>query len=87
MRDFTAECVRNAIKHGEPATIEVQAGAGDRALEVAVENDGVCDRRRQRGTGLGLRSLELEALEYGGRLEAGPRPGGRWLARLQLPLR
>jgi two-component sensor histidine kinase len=60
--------------------VEITLDRGDGALMLDVVNDGVRGRPRQ--TGMGLRLAALEALQLGGIVEFGPRPGGQWEVRL-----
>jgi len=48
-------------------------------------NDGI-RRYREKGTGMGLRLAQFEALQQGGVVEFGPLAGDRWRLRLVVPL-
>ncbi|HEU4657641.1 MAG TPA: GAF domain-containing protein [Capillimicrobium sp.] len=78
------EAVRNAAKHAAPSRIDVRLRRAEGAFVLEVVNDGVRSRGR-RPTGMGLRLVALEALQSGGVVEFGPRPGGRWQVRLVVP--
>ena len=74
------EAVRNACKHADPTRVDVRVRTnGGFALVVA--NDGV---RAPAGDswGMGLRLATLEALQFGGIVEFGPRGDGGWEVRL-----
>jgi signal transduction histidine kinase len=79
------EGVRNARKHGAPTAIEVALRREEGTLVLEVSNDGAGTRARGLSSGVGLRLAGLEALQHGGVVEYGPRPGGRWCLRLVVP--
>ena len=79
-----AEAFRNVHKHAEPKRVMAAVGRNEDALFMEVRNDGVRDGSR--GTGMGLRLAQFEALQQGGVLEFG-RVGRRgWRLRLVVPL-
>jgi signal transduction histidine kinase len=78
------EGVRNARKHGRPSTIDVALRCAEGTLVLEVLNDGA-GQRAPLPSGVGLRLAGLEALQHGGVVEYGPRPGGRWCLRLVVP--
>ena len=80
-----AEALRNAHKHAEPTRVDVSVGTGDGIFQLEVTNDGT-RRGSGRGTGMGLRLTQFEALQQGGVLEFGPLEGGRWRLRLVVPV-
>ena len=78
------EALTNALKHAGAARAQVAIRYGERALELAVTNNGTVRGNGRRGHGLiGMR--ERVAL-YGGQFEAGPRPTGGYAVRASLPL-
>ena len=79
-----AEALRNAQKHADPSQVDVSVGSRDGAFVLEVVNDRV--REGSRGTGMGLRLAQFEALEQGGVLEFGPLEPDRWRLRLLVPL-
>jgi len=79
-----AEALRNAQKHADPSRVEVSVGSRDGAFVLEVVNDRVRDGSR--GTGMGLRLAQFEALERGGVLEFGRLEPDRWRVRLLVPL-
>jgi signal transduction histidine kinase len=79
-----AEAFRNVHKHAEPTLVVVEVGRDEDALFMEVQNDGV--RESSRGTGMGLRLAQFEALQQGGVLEFGRLGRRRWRLRLVVPL-
>jgi signal transduction histidine kinase len=84
------EALHNTVKHARAAGAEVRfrAAADGGALVVEVLDDGrdTDDPAPGRGPTLGIVSMRERAERWGGRLAAGPRPGGGWAVRLVLPL-
>lgn len=78
------EALRNAEKHAEPTTVEVEVAGHDDALILEVANDGV--GAGEAGSGLGLRLAAIEALRHHGMVEFGPLDSDRWRVRLVCPL-
>ncbi|HVI32065.1 sensor histidine kinase [Phenylobacterium sp.] len=87
--------VENAVKYGvarssEPVAIEIDAQARDGRLRVTVRDDArpdLCGDPPRLGVGLENVRRRLAAL-YGeaGDLVVGPRPGGGFMAQIELPL-
>ena len=75
------EAVRNARKHARPTRVGVTLARDDDAFVLVVVNDGAVQSASP-GWGMGLRLAALEALQLGGIVEFGPRPGGQWEVRL-----
>jgi signal transduction histidine kinase len=75
------EAVRNARKHARPTRVRVSLARDDGAFVLEVVNDGAVQSASP-GWGMGLRLAALEALQLGGIVEFGPRPGGQWEVRL-----
>jgi signal transduction histidine kinase len=79
------EGLTNALKHAGGAPTSVTLRYGDEELEVSVENaagtpgDGPGARR-------GLAGMRERVAVFGGRLDAGPRPGAGWAVRAGFPL-
>lgn len=102
VRGAVVEALRNATKHASAKRIEVTVRRDDDTLVVEVVNDGVslgvaAGEAREAGLGagsdasahssqLGLRIVAIEALQSGGLLEFGHRPGDTWSLRLLVPL-
>jgi signal transduction histidine kinase len=56
-------------------------------LTVQVDDDGTTAPARPAGQGLGLIGMRERVTALGGRLHAGPRPGGGFQVRAELPAR
>jgi len=84
VQSVLAEAVRNARKHGQPTAIDVALRGEQGTLVLEVVNDGAGESVPC-SPGVGLRLAGLEALQHGGVVEYGPRPGGRWCLRLVVP--
>jgi len=81
------EALTNALKHAGDAraSVDIRYGADSLELEIADDGAGVATPTESGGHGLvGMR--ERVAL-YGGRLDAGLRPGGGFAVRVLLPIR
>jgi signal transduction histidine kinase len=80
------EALTNVLKHAGPAArVQVVISHGD-PLVVEVEDDGRGAAAADDGGGNGLVGMRERALATGGALEAGPRPGGGYRVRAELPL-
>lgn len=79
-----AEAFRNVHKHSEPKSVQVEVGADANTFMLEVRNDGV--REGTRGTGMGLRLAQFEALQQGGMVEFGRSGRRAWRIRLVAPL-
>jgi signal transduction histidine kinase len=80
------EAVTNALRHARGASIEVLAEYQPSGVRISVENDGGPPAPPS-GAGHGLTGMAERAALYGGRLQAGPRPGGHgWRVSAILPL-
>jgi signal transduction histidine kinase len=78
------EGLTNALKHSRATRAEVRVRYGDGQVEVSVTNDGRPDSNGRR-TGHGLVGMRERVAVYGGQLEAGPQPSGRFRLRARLP--
>src|SRR5690606_22812752 len=78
------EALRNAQRHSDGGSIEIQVGISQGAFSVEVTNDRVSPS--DKGGGLGLRLLTLEALQNDALIEFGPRDD-RWHFRLLAPVK
>ena len=78
------EALTNALKHAGGSKAVVTVGYGDE-LEIEVADDGV-GLANGAGAGHGLLGMRERAAVFGGRVEAGPRDGGGYVVRAQLPL-
>ena len=80
------EALHNVVKHARATAVEVRFDprAGGLVVEVSDDGSGSAPAPGARQT-LGLVSMRERAERWGGRLDAGPRPGGGWAVRLELP--
>ena len=78
------EGLTNALKHAHATRAEVRLRYDNGQVEVSVTNDGRRDGGASRG-GHGLAGMRERIAVYGGRLEAGPQPAGRFRLRATLP--
>jgi len=71
------EALTNTLKHAGPAHAGVTVRYGDASVEVEVVDDGQGPPPARPGTGgKGLVGMQERVRLYGGRLDAGARPGG-----------
>ncbi|GDY31148.1 two-component sensor histidine kinase [Gandjariella thermophila] len=81
------ESLTNAVRHARGATtVTVRWSRAGDDLELAVRDDGQAAAVAPGGTGSGLRGMRERAEALGGRLSAGPAPGGGFEVRAVLPL-
>ncbi|MDT6982341.1 sensor histidine kinase [Streptomyces lusitanus] len=78
------EALTNVIKHAEARQVTVSAVREDGRLRVEVADDGTAHTGP--GDGFGLIGMRERAAAVGGRIEAGPAPGGGWRVRAHLPV-
>jgi signal transduction histidine kinase len=81
------EALTNALKHAGEARAEVYVQFGPESLELEVLDDGAGAPVRAASGGHGLVGMRERAALYGGRLDAGERPGGGFSVRVMLPVR
>jgi signal transduction histidine kinase len=80
------EALTNALKHAGPnARTEVRLRTGSRGVDIEVLDDGRGGTILT-GSGHGIVGMRERALLLGGRLDAGPRPGGGFHVAAHLPL-
>ncbi|MDN5796318.1 MAG: sensor histidine kinase [Intrasporangium sp.] len=80
------EALTNVLKHAGPAaSVRVSVTRGD-PLVVEVEDDGRGAAATDDGSGNGTIGMRERAAATGGTLKAGPRPGGGYRVRAELPL-
>lgn len=79
------EGLTNALKHAGPADVRALLRYGEDGLEVEIADDGTAA-----GNGVGCRrglaGIRERVEIFGGRLDAGPRPGGGWTLHASFPL-
>jgi signal transduction histidine kinase len=80
------EALTNVARHAGGAGATVLIGYGDEALTLQVDDDGPGGAPSSDGSGRGLTGMRERAVALGGRLDAGPRPGGGFRVRAWLPL-
>jgi signal transduction histidine kinase len=81
------EALTNVSRHAGPAQASVRLQYTPEALTVQVDNDGTGGGARSAGPGLGLIGMRERVSALGGRLRAGPRDGGGFRVRAELPAR
>jgi signal transduction histidine kinase len=79
------EGLTNAIKHARAENAEVVVRYGDGRVELTVSDDGHGDGAGVKG-GNGLVGMRERVSVYGGKLDAGPRPGGGFRLHATLPV-
>lgn len=76
------EALTNALRYAALATtVEVRIRFGTETIEITVDDDAAVHGALGQGSGRGLLGLSERVALYGGRLEAGPKPGGGWRLR------
>ncbi|MCG3040063.1 sensor histidine kinase [Streptomyces fenghuangensis] len=87
------EALTNTLRHAPGAAVQVVVGHHGGLLEVTVDNGAppsggaphASGAVRGLGSGRGLDGMRERAAAAGGSLTAGPRPGGGWRVRAELP--
>ncbi|WP_410539730.1 sensor histidine kinase [Streptomyces sp. KL2] len=87
------EALTNTLRHAPGAAVRVTVGHRGGLLEMTVDNDAppagtvphASGAVHGLGAGRGLAGMRERAAAAGGRLTAGPRPGGGWRVRAELP--
>ena len=79
------EGLTNSLKHAGAAHVRAVLRYGDIELQVDVADDGG-GAGNGAGTRRGLAGMRERVEVFGGRLEAGPRPGGGWTLHATFPL-
>lgn len=84
------EALTNAARYAPGAPVSVTLGYGPGVLDVCVLDSGVAHGhpapRTGMGNGLGLAGMTERITAVGGRVSAGPVPGGGWRVEAQVPL-
>ncbi|MGC5628322.1 sensor histidine kinase [Georgenia sp. Z1344] len=82
------EALTNVLKHAGPAVaVTMLVQWTDDGLTLQIDDDGRGAAARGDGQGQGLVGMRERASVLGGTLRAGPRPGGGFRVRLELPVR
>ena len=81
------ESLTNVVRHAGrvAATVALRLDGGHLYVEV-VNDGGPAPAAASEGTGAGLAGMRERAAALGGTLDAGPRPGGGFAVRAQLPV-
>jgi len=79
------ESLTNVRKHAACATASLHLGYTARALRLTIENDGH-GASSTGPAGHGIIGMRERVAAVGGRLSAGPRPGGGYRVLAELPL-
>ena len=81
------EALTNTLKHAAASRADVELRFGDDELGLVVRDDGVgVAENGSGGGGNGLIGMRERVGLFGGRLEAGPRPGGGFVVSARFPL-
>ncbi|MFL6129969.1 MAG: sensor histidine kinase [Mycobacteriales bacterium] len=81
------EALTNTVKHAEASKAEVRLRYRPEEVEVEILDDGIGTAATPtRGGGHGLIGMRERVALHGGRLTAGPRPGGGFAVRATFPL-
>ena len=82
------ESLTNVRKHADCATASLHLGYTARALRLTIDNDGqgASSTRAPGPAGHGIIGMRERVAAVGGRLSAGPRPGGGYRVLAELPL-
>jgi signal transduction histidine kinase len=81
------EALTNALKHAGQAHAIVRVRYGADSLELEIVDDGPGGQAPVASGGHGLAGMRERVALYGGRLDAGGRPGGGFVVRVLLPVR
>src|SRR5512135_3401988 len=80
------EALTNVTRHAGQACASVHISYGSAALTVQVDDDGNGAQPHPLTPGLGITGMRERAGALGGQVQAGPRDGGGFRVRAQLPL-
>ncbi|GGP98343.1 hypothetical protein GCM10010140_30690 [Streptosporangium pseudovulgare] len=80
------EALTNAVKHAPGTTVSVAIDVGRTDLRIHAVNDGPRIVRQSDGGGLGLTGISERVELFGGTAVTGPREGGGFEVRVELPL-
>ncbi|MFI6817128.1 sensor histidine kinase [Nonomuraea sp. NPDC050328] len=80
------EGTTNVIRHSRASTCEISLAAGEDGTVLEIRDDGSAQTAPAGGAhGHGLRGLDERVAAAGGTMSAGPRPGGGFVLRIELP--
>ncbi|MFE2761224.1 sensor histidine kinase [Streptomyces halstedii] len=80
------EALTNVVRHSGSRTAQVRLAYRDGGLALRIEDEGPATGDDAGGSGSGLIGVRERAAALGGTTSAGPRPGGGFLVRAELPL-
>jgi signal transduction histidine kinase len=80
------EALTNTLKHAQASHVSVLVRYGTGAVELDVVDDGAGPATAGGERGYGIVGMRERAALFGGKLEAGPVPGGGFSVRAQIPL-
>jgi signal transduction histidine kinase len=81
------EAVTNVARHAGQATATVRVAYGEHEVTLQIDDNGRGGTPSSiSGSGSGLAGMRERAAALGGRLEVGPRPGGGFRVRAELPM-
>lgn len=80
------EGLANAFRHANCAHADVTVRYGGAGVEVEIADDGSAVNGSRRSEGESLAGMRERVALYGGTLETGPRDGGGYVVRAQLPV-
>lgn len=80
------EALTNVTRHAGETTATVRVTFGERDLTVEIDDEGRGPSPSAARSGTGIIGMRERVGALGGRLEAGPRPGGGFRVRASLPL-
>jgi signal transduction histidine kinase len=80
------EALTNVSRHAGDASALVEISHRPDAVTVRVDDDGQATPGKALEPGIGLTGMRERVVELGGRLQAGPRPGGGFTVLAELPV-
>ncbi|GAA0794783.1 two-component sensor histidine kinase [Spirilliplanes yamanashiensis] len=80
------ESLTNVARHAAAATASVRIDYRPGAVAIRVDDDGAATPGDDPAPGVGLRGMRERVTALGGRLRAGPRDGGGFTVRAELPV-
>jgi signal transduction histidine kinase len=80
------EALTNTLRHAGRARAQVSVHYRPSEVELEIVDDGLGAPSTVNGSGHGLIGMRERTALYGGRLDAGPRPGGGFVVQAHLPL-
>ena len=80
------EGLTNVLKHSGGSHADVLVRFDDSAVRLEISDDGVTSSSNGTADGHGLVGMRERVALYGGKLEAGPRDGGGFVLRAELPV-